>query len=110
MRPIDVDEYEKEGLDKEEVDSRLAVFITEVGWEPANEVDDLEENKEPWEEEDPVKLFAREDDEVDCGGIIEDVEVDSVSLDSRVDQMLLRKVELDALLEGLPKVEGVIEK
>ena len=44
MRPKDVDE--KDGLDEEEVESRLDVFITEVGGEPANEVDDFEENKE----------------------------------------------------------------
>ena len=41
MRPIDVEEYAKEGLDEEEVESRLAVFITEIGGG-----DDLEENKE----------------------------------------------------------------
>ena len=60
-----------------------------------------------------VRRFAElyiEDDEVDGGGIIEDVEVNSVSLDSRVDLRLLRKVELDALLETLPEVEGVVEK
>ena len=42
MRPIDVEEYAKEGLDEEEAESKLAVFITEVGGEP----DDFEENKE----------------------------------------------------------------
>ena len=57
-----------------------------------------------------MKLLAREDDEVDGGGIIEEVEVDSMSLLSRVDRRLLRKEELDALLDGLPKDEGVIEK
>ena len=57
-----------------------------------------------------MKLLAREAEEVDGGGIIEDVEVNSVSLDSRVDLRLLRKVELDALLETLPEVEGVVEK
>ena len=63
--PVDVDETE--GPDGEEVDSRLAVFITEVGGEQEEEVDDFEENKEPLEEEEAVKLLAREDDEVDCG-------------------------------------------
>ena len=42
VRPIDVEEYAKEGLDEEEAESKLAVFITEVGGEP----DDFEENKE----------------------------------------------------------------
>ena len=42
MSPIDVEEYAKEGLDEEEAESKLAVFITEVGGEP----DDFEENKE----------------------------------------------------------------
>ena len=72
MSPIDVEEYAKEGLDEEEAESRLAVFITEVGGEP----EDFEENKEtweespPWEEEEEVKLLAREAEEVDGGGII----------------------------------------
>ena len=57
-----------------------------------------------------MNLLAREAEEVDGGGTIEDVEVNSVSLDSRVDLRLLRKVELDALLETLPEVEGVVEK
>ena len=55
-------------------------------------------------------MLAREAEEVDGGGIIEDVEVESASLDSRVVRRLLRKVELDALLETLPEVEGVVEK
>ena len=103
--PVDGDEAV--GRDGEEVDSRLAVVITDVGGEPIN---DLEENKEAWEAEDPVKLLDIEDDEEDGGGIREVVEVFSVSLDSRVDRILLKKEELDALLEGLPKVEGIIEK
>ena len=55
-------------------------------------------------------MLAREAKEIDGGGIIDGVEVDSASLDSRVDLRLLRKIELDALLETLPEVEGVVEK
>ena len=53
-------------------------------------------------------VFANEDDEVDGGGISEEVEVVPVSVDSRLDLNLLMKVELEDFLEDLAKVEGVV--
>ena len=53
-------------------------------------------------------VFAKEDDEVDGGSIIEEVEVVPVSVDSRLDLRLLMKLELEDLVEDLAKVEGVV--